>query len=86
MKLKTLLEAVSLEKKDDAQSPCEYFTACGINYIKNMRDDQTGADFEMDDPEIALDAYKQLNNHSIISKNFVIELEPDSNIIRVSFR
>jgi hypothetical protein len=88
MKLKDLLETVSLEKDNTdaieaAESPCEMLSACGINYEKIMRADATGADFEMDNAEIAIDAFKKLINHEKIKQNFDIELEKGSTTIKV---
>lgn len=92
MKLSELLEAVSLEKtpgsddRENAKSPCEFLTACGINYVKTFRDDETGADFKLDNVEVALDAYNKLTQHTNIQNNFLIKLEKDSNIIKVYFK
>jgi len=92
MKLRELLEAVDLkkkpvvDKKEAAESPCQFLSACNINFVKTFRDDDTGADFEMDNAEDAIEAVKQLKTHKKIKKNFVIKLEKGSNTIKVFFR
>lgn len=91
MRLKDLLkEAVDLSKSKkaiNAESPCQFLSACGINYEKTFRDDDTGADFKMNNVEDTSNALRQLKKHKKIKKSFIIELEKNGGTtIQVYFK
>lgn len=58
----------------------------GVPFKKSFRDDNTGADFTLENSKIAHQMYCQLKKHKKIKQNFDIELPKDSNIIKIYYK
>lgn len=88
MRLSDLIESIEVNPAGkDAETTCEYLSACGIPYEKIKRADGSGADFKMKNLKIARKAFKELMNHRKICKHFDLELAIETEpTIKVYFK